>query len=74
MDSYEFSEDYFKNYNQFIEYLVDVQKKEVVLTEEQRKAKEIRDFLNEKNRIFNNRMKHQNSITKNKSNLDFKEI
>ena len=49
-------------------------KKEVVLTEEQRKAKEMRDFLNEKNRIFNNRMKHQNSITKNKSNLDFKEI
>ena len=31
MDSYEFAEDYFKNYNQFIEYLVDVQKKEVVL-------------------------------------------
>ena len=51
-----------------------IEKKEVVLTEEQRKAKEIRDFLNEKNRIFNNRMKHQNSITKNKSNLDFKEI
>ena len=51
-----------------------IEKKEVVLTEEQRKAKEMRDFLNEKNRIFNNRMKHQNSITKNKSNLDFKEI
>ena len=34
----------------------------------------MRDFLNEKNRIFNNRMKHQNSITKNKSSLDFKEI
>ena len=51
-----------------------IEKKEVVLSEEQRKAKEIRDFLNEKNRIFNNRMKHQNSITKNKSNLDFKEI
>ena len=49
-------------------------KKEVVLTEEQRKAKEMRDFLNEKNRIFNNRMKHQNSITKNRSSLDFKEI
>ena len=31
MDSYEFAEDYFKNYNQFIEYLVKVQKKEVVL-------------------------------------------
>tara|TARA_B100000085_G_scaffold276572_1_gene295887 strand:- start:557 stop:1183 length:627 start_codon:yes stop_codon:yes gene_type:complete len=51
-----------------------IEKKEVVLTEEQRKAKEMRDFLNEKNRIFNNRMKHQNSITKNKSSLDFKEI
>ena len=51
-----------------------IEKKEVDLTEEQRKAKEIRDFLNEKNRIFNNRMKYQNSITKNRSSLDFKEI
>ena len=44
-----------------------VNKKQKKLNKEQQKAKEIRDFLDEKNRIFNDRMKH--SIKKNKTKL-----
>ena len=44
-----------------------VNKKKKKLNKEQQKAKEIREFLDEKNRIFNDRMKH--SIKKNNTKL-----
>ena len=69
------AEIYIKNNSNVINTIVNIldpellKKNKKVLTEEQKKAKYIRDLLAEKNTIFNNRMNMNRSINKNNSNV-----
>jgi len=69
------AEIYIKNNSNVINTIVNIldpellKKNKKVLTEEQKKAKYIRDLLAEKNTIFNNRMNINRSINKNNSNV-----